>query len=384
MSDGRYLVRGGEVVTPSGVARSSVLIEGGRFARIAEVLDADAEVIDASGRFVLPGLIDLHVQGAGGSDVLTDSPDAVRNVCRALARFGTTAFLATTCVLTTREEQSHIRRIVEAATRPQDGAALLGIHLEGPFISLEKRGMIQPAHICEPDWSRYQRIKEICGGWLKMMTIAPERPGALEIIRDLAASGIVPALGHTNATYEETLRGSRAGLCHVTHVANAMRSFHHRQPGALGAVLMQDCFTMQIITDGVHLHPAVVGWMICMKGPSRFAIITDGMAATGMPDGQYVYGGVEYEVQNGAARYEDGTLIGTACTQIELVRRAREFTRLGLPEVVHMASLYPARILGLEARKGSIEEGKDADLVICDRELNVETVFAAGKIVRSD
>jgi len=382
----RCVIEGGEVLTPAGFERVSVVVSGARIGKVGRITRADmegAEIIDAGGRLVLPGLVELHVQGAGGSDLLCEDPEAVLKVARSLASFGTTAFLATTAIDTTREDQPHIRRIVEADPTAPGAAELLGIHLEGPFISLEKRGMIQPRWICEVNRGFYQRVKDICGGRLRMMTIAPELPGALELIRDMRRCGIVPSLGHTNATYEETARGIEAGICHVTHVANAMRSFHHREPGALGAVLMRDSLDIQLITDGVHLHPDVVEWLVRMKGPERFAIITDGMAAMGMPPGLYRYGSVEYRVENGTARYADGTLIGSACTQLELVRRAQRFTGLPLAEVVRMASLYPARFAGVEGRKGSIEKGKDADLLICSPELELEAVLVRGELLRA-
>ncbi len=382
--DTRYLISGGEVVTPTGIKRAAIQVEDGRLARIGPVprsATQGAQTIDATGRLVLPGLIDLHVQGAGGADLLDEDPDAVRHVRSSLAAFGTTAFLATTTIDTTAPEQTHIQRIEDSPGRRPGCATLLGIHLEGPFINPEKRGMIQPKHIHDASPGYYHWVTGVCGGKLRMMTIAPEVPGALDIIRDLKRCGVVASLGHTDATYEETLRGIEAGLSHVTHVGNAMRSMHHREPGALGAVLMSDRLTAQIITDGVHLHPDFVAWLIRLKGPERFAIITDGISAMGLPPGRYRYGELEYTVQDGAARYGDGTLIGTALTQIELVSRAMEFAGLPLHEAVNMASLYPARIAGVSDRKGSIEQGKDADLLICDQGLGIETVLVEGEKV---
>ncbi len=380
--ENKYLIQAARIVTPSGIISGSILVTDGRLARVGQVQDAEAEgaqVIDATGRFILPGLIDLHVQGAGGGGLLERDPQTIERVCRSLASFGTTAFLATTVVDTTTQDQRHIRRIAEGIERRTEGARILGIHLEGPFISIEKRGMIQEDHIHEPSMDYYERVKEVCGGHLRMMTIAPELPGAIEIIKELVDSDIIASLGHTNATYAETLQGIEAGLSHVTHVGNAMRSLHHREPGAFGAVLISDALTMQIIADGIHLHPDVVAWLIRLKGPSRFVIITDGIPAMGMPPGQYDYGGLAYTVENGAARYLDGTLIGTAHTQLELVRLAMDLADLSLHEAINMASLYPARIAGVDESKGSIEEGKDADLVICDNKLSVETVLIGGE-----
>ena len=381
----RYLIRGGDIVTPSGIRKGAVLIENGVLKRVGRVARSEArraETIEATGRFVLPGLIDLHVQGAGGSDLPDHDPQAVRKICRSLAAYGTTAFLATTVIDTTARAQPHIRRIVRSIERRPPGARILGIHLEGPFISPDKKGMIQDRFIRPPSRDYYERVRKLCAGHLRMMTIAPELPGALDLIADLAGDGTIASLGHTNATYEETVAGIQAGLSHVTHVGNAMRSLHHREPGALGAVLMSDSLTMQLIADGVHLHPEFVAWLIRLKGPSRFALITDGLGAMGLPPGRYRYGSLDYVVENGTARYVDGTLIGTALTQLQLVRRARDFAALPLHEAVNMASLYPARILGAADRKGSLEAGKDGDLLVCDRELNVETVFVDGE--RSD
>jgi len=381
------LIHDGRVVTPTGIREGSVLVRDGRIARVGKVGKAEAaraQCVDATGRLVLPGLIDVHIQGAGGSDLLQDDPDAVHNMRCCIAAFGTTSFLATTAIDVTQREQPHIRRIVDSIENDRDGARILGIHLEGPFISREKKGMIQERFICAADRARHEEIKKDCGGYLRMMTIAPEIPGALELIRDTAACGIVAALGHTNATYEETLRGIEAGLTHVTHTMNAMRSFHHREPGALGAVLMTDALTMQIICDGVHLHPAVVAWLVRLKGPSRCAIITDGITAVGLPEGRYEYAGLSYTVRDGTAWYENGTLIGTAMTQLQMVRRACRFTGLPVEQVVPMASLFPARILGIADRKGSIEAGKDADLVVCDDELAPVAVFVEGRPVPPD
>jgi len=380
----KHLIRGGDIVTPAGVRRGDVLIESGKLARVGKITRTEsrgAQVLDATGRLVLPGMIDVHVQGAGGSDFLEGTPKAVRAVCRNLARFGTTALLATTAIDTTAPDQPHIRAIAEVMSGPAPGARILGIHLEGPFINLVKKGMIQPRFIRAPDGQYLDFIQKTCAGGLRMMTIAPELPGALDLVRALTERGVIASLGHTDATYEEALRGIEAGISHVTHTANAMRSIHHRDPGALGAALMSDSLTMQVITDGIHLHPAFLRWIVAMKGPARFALITDGISAVGLPPGRYSYGGLEFTIDNGAARYIDGTLIGTALTQPQLVRRLMNFTDMPLHEAVNMASLYPARILGVDDRKGSLETGKDADVVICDHDLNVGTVIAEGETV---
>jgi N-acetylglucosamine-6-phosphate deacetylase len=367
------------------MAEASLLVREGRLSAIgqnlAQKLPPGTRRIDARGCTVLPGLIDLHVQGAGGSDLLDEDPDAVRTVARRLASLGTTAFLATTVVDTRREDQPHLERIARHAAGEPDGARILGVHLEGPFINTAKKGMIAERYIGAADVQWLHRIQDYCGGRLAMMTVAPELPGALEIIDALVADGIIPALGHTNATLEEAERGFRQGIRHVTHVTNAMRSFHHRQPGALGAVLMNEGLTMQIITDGVHLHPRVIRWLIQLKGASHFAVITDGIRALGLPPGEYEWTDESrFTVgENGAARYQDETLIGTALPQLRLCRRLRRLADIELTEAIRMASLYPARMLGISDRKGSIEEGKDADLVVCEEDLSPRQVFVEGR-----
>ncbi|MDP6439971.1 MAG: N-acetylglucosamine-6-phosphate deacetylase, partial [Candidatus Brocadiia bacterium] len=323
MTDG-LLVQGGQIVTPAGVVEGDLLVEDGKISMVGRVpreAARGARSVEAAGRLVLPGLVDVHVQGAGGCDILSDDPDDVTRVRRNLASFGTTSFLATTAIDVTTEDQPHVRHVLREAAAPRRGARLLGIHLEGPFVCIEKRGMIEERFICPPDGDRYRWVKGLCGGRLRMMTIAPELPGALEIIADLAASGIVASLGHTNATYEEAVRGIEAGVSHVTHIGNAMRSLHHREPGAFGAALMSEGLSAQIIADGIHLHPQMMSWIIRLKGPENCAIITDGIGAMGMPDATYNYGGLAYTVNDGAARYLDGTLIGTAITQLQTVQR---------------------------------------------------------------
>lgn len=388
MPDRTFVLEGGRVLCPAGFMEdASLLVENGRLSGVGEIPPEDippgARRIDVSGRTVLPGLIDVHVQGAGGSDLLDDDPGAVRTVARRLATLGTTAFLATTVVDTRREDQPHLERIARHAAGRPDGARILGVHLEGPFINTAKKGMIAESYIGPAGVEWLHRIEDFCGGMLAMMTVAPEVPGALEIIDELVAEGIIPALGHTNATLEEAERGFRHGIHHVTHVTNAMRSFHHREPGALGAVLMNEGLTMQIITDGVHLHPRVIRWLIRLKGAPRFALITDGIRALGLPPGEYEWTGESrFRVgRDGAARYHDGTLIGTALSQLQLCRRAMRLAGLDLPEAIRMASLYPARILGVSDRKGSIQEDKDADLLVCDDDLSPRQVFVEGREV---
>jgi N-acetylglucosamine-6-phosphate deacetylase len=214
-----------------------------------------------------------------------------------------------------------------------------------------------------------------------MMTIAPEPPGNLKLIRSLVEANTIASFGHSNATYEQTLDGFEAGLSHVTHTFNAMPSLHHRSPGPLAAIFQSENITAQLITDGIHIHPAVLKLSVELLGPKRTIPITDGMQAIGLGDGKFIYNGVEYESKDGAARYKDGTLIGTALGLSQMLQKFISFTGCPATDAIKTVTENPAKLLGLEDRKGTIAVGKDADLVLLDSDLSVRTTIVAGKIV---
>ncbi len=359
----------------------TILVEDGVIRQIGDVeAGAGRDVLDAGGRIVAPGFIDVHIQGAGGADVLDGKREGLEAISRACARFGVTSFLATT-VYNANGDNKHLVLAADCAGRDLGGANLIGIHLEGPFISESKKGMIQPGCICPASLEVLDKILDITAGKLAMMTIAPEVEGGLEIIRRLADSSIVASFAHSEANYEQTVAGIAAGISHVTHLFNAMSGIHHRLPGPLVAIFENENVTAQLIADGVHIHPSVLKFAFEILGPERVILITDGMQAMGLPDGQYVYNGVKYESKNGAARYKDGTLIGTALGLSELVKRFIGFTGCGLDIAVKMVTENPAKVLGLVERKGSIAVGKDADLVLLGDDLSVQTTIVGGKIV---
>lgn len=358
-----------------------VLIENGIIARIGKIEAADGydNILDAQERILAPGLIDVHIQGAGGADVLDATAEALQAISQACARFGVTAFLATT-VYKPGKANEHLALAAENVGNDLGGAALLGIHLEGPFISAEKRGMIQPDCLCPPSKQVLDEIMDITKGRLAIMTIAPELPGSPAMIRRLVDSNVVASFGHSNATYEQTLEGFDAGISHVTHLFNAMPSIHHRQPGPLAAIFETERVTAQVIPDGVHIQPPVLRLAFKALGPQRTIPITDGMQAIGLPDGKYVYNGIDYESKDGAARYADGTLIGTALGLSQLLDRFIKFANCPLNVAIKMASENPAKLLSIEDKKGSVAVGKDADLVLLDPDRSVYATIAAGKI----
>jgi N-acetylglucosamine-6-phosphate deacetylase len=335
-------------------------------------------VIDASGRIVSPGLIDVHIQGAGGADILDGTEEAVKTISKTLARLGTTSYLGTTVVKPSTNNK-HLKAARELVNKNIDGATLLGFHIEGPFINPEKKGGLAEDGIYPSSKEKMYEILEITGNHLRMMTIAPELPGNLDIIRELVKNNVVAAFAHSTASYEETLTGFEAGINHVTHIFNAMNGLHHRNPGPITAIFENKTVSAQIISDGHHLHPTIVKLVYNNIGPERCICITDGIQAMGLPEGRFFYNEREYETKSGAARYLDGTLIGSAMSLLEIVLKFKEFTGCSLKEAIDSASLNPARLLKLN--KGSLEKGKDADLIILNEDYSVFAAIVNGKIV---
>jgi len=379
----RYLISGGRIITPfEELENHEILLGEGKILRIsARSVSQDYDTrVDASGKTVVPGFIDVHVQGAGGADVLDGTPEALDSISRTCACFGVTGFLATT-VYRPEGDNAHLRVAARGCGREQRGAEILGIHLEGPFIAKGKRGMIQEDCLGEVGDATFGRIEELTENHLRMMTIAPELPGALALIRRLPASGVVPSFGHSTADYEQTKAGIRAGIRHVTHLFNAMMPMHHRDPGPLPALLESPEVSAQVIPDGVHIHPAVLRMAVQRLTGRRLVLISDGMQAMGLPEGRYLYNGLRYESKNGTARYLDGTLIGTSLGISELIARCITHTGCSLMHALRAASYNPACVLGLQSRKGSLEQGKDADLVLLGPDLRIDMTFRAGRCV---
>jgi len=361
---------------------TSILIENGTISQIGQIDSSAAgdNMLDAHGRIIAPGFIDIHIQGAGGADILDATIEGLKAISRTCARFGTTSFLATT-VFKPNQDNRHLVVAAQHAGQDLGGANLLGIHLEGPFISPKKRGMVRPDCLCPPSLRMFEEIQDVTASQLKMMTIAPELPGNLPIIQRLVDSNIIASFGHSNATYEQTINGFKAGISHVTHLFNVMPTLHHRSPGPLLAIFQTKHVTAQLITDGVHIHPSVLRFAFEILGPNRIIPITDGMQAIGLADGKYLYNGVEYESKNGTARYRDGTLIGTTLGLSQLLEKLITFTDCPVDVAIKTVTENPARLLGLEDTKGTITPGKDADLVLLDHDRSVHTTIVGGKIV---
>lgn len=366
---------------PADKQTTSILIEDGIISKIGRLNSiTESNTLDAEGRIIAPGFIDVHIQGAGGADILDATTEALQTVSQTCARLGTTSFLATT-VYKPNQENKHLKLAAEQAGNNLGGANLLGIHLEGPFISPEKKAMVPSECICPPSVQVLDKILGMTGSNLKMMTIAPELQGNTEIIQKLVKSNIIASFGHSNATYEETLNGFKAGISHVTHLFNAMPPIHHRSPGPLLAIFETKDITAQLIADGAHIHPRVLKFAFETIGSNRIITITDGMRALGLPDGKYIYNNVEYETKEGIAKNKNGILIGTALSLNQLLHKFSTLTGCPFDTAVKTATENPAKLLGIEHKKGTIGEGKDADLVLLNHDFSVHTTIVAGNIV---
>lgn len=387
----RTVIRGGRLLTPAGIVDDgAVVIDGGRilFAGPASAWrgnDAGAVLVDARGGWIVPGFIDLHVHGGGGGDTMDATFDALCAVARCHAQYGTTAFLATTVTAPHDRLLEVAAAVREAVGRWTGGAQVLGLHLEGPYVSPKRAGAQNTAHMRPPAPEELEELFAAAGGTWRLVTLAPELPGAVDAIRWLAERGVVVSIGHSDATYEEAAAGIAAGARHATHLFNAMRVLHHREPGVVGAALAHAEVTVELIADGEHVHPAALALAVACKGPQRTALVTDCMRARGLPDGVYKLGDLDVLVQGGKARLaaSPDTIAGSLLTMGEAVRFLVRTVGVPLPEAVTMASATPARIIGVADRKGSLEPGKDGDVVVLDDDLRVQATVVAGRIVYS-
>jgi len=337
----------------------------------------------ATGMTVVPGFVDLHIHGAGGHDVMEADARSLDRIASTVARHGTTSMLATTVtapVEATCESLEEIGRYIrsrEGEATSRLTAEILGVHLEGPFISSARRGVHPPAAILPPSIEILQKFVKASDGLVKILTLAPELPGALEVIEFAVAAGLVVGMGHTDADYDQARAAIQAGARHVVHTYNAMRPFTHRDPGILGAIMTDPEVTAEIIADGVHVAVAAIQVLIGAKGFDSIVLVSDGIAATGMPDGSYRLGNFEVNVRGGVARNAEGKLAGSTLTLDRAIRNAVAYG-VPLPEAVRMATVLPARRLGLAGKKGVIAPGADADIVALTPDLRVAAVMTRG------
>lgn len=338
----------------------------------------DGNIVDAQGGYITPGFIDIHIHGSNGSDVMDAKTSSLENISNFLAGNGTTSWLATTMTVSPVQIRNAMKTVADyMEDKDKKGAQILGIHMEGPFLSPLAKGAHDENHIVPPTREIYSRITEGIPDIVRLITMAPETEGALEFAKYLQERNITASIGHTRATYDQCSDALNCGMTHVCHFYNAMSGLNHREPGAVGAILENDDATIELIADLIHLHPAAIRLAVKVKGRDRTVLITDAMAATGLEEGEYELGGLPVFVKNGEARQADGTLAGSTLTQD---RALTNMIKIGIPseDVIAMLTETPARQIGAASFKGKLEKGFDADINILDNEYRVKTTYIKG------
>lgn len=380
-----YLING-KIVLEHGILAEHILVmEDGKISQIVyqeDIKDSTLqahEVIDLEGGFLCPGWIDIHCHGAVGADVMDANVEGTLQIARFKASQGVTGWVPTGITNPFPAIERAVMALAEADRQNTDGAKILGFHMEGPFINPKRKGAHQEEMIVPADAAWTQRLMAKVPGRL-IVTIAPEMPGALEFIRVMREQGGIIAIGHSNATYAEAEAAYQAGASHGVHTFNGMRELHHREPGIIGAI-MDLPLVAEVIMDGIHLHPAIVRILSKLKLPQEIVLITDAMRAAGLADGEYDLGGLMVQKKGKEARLADGTLAGSTLTMQEAVQNAINLVGLSIVDCMKMASLNPAKLLGIADRKGSIEVGKDADVVWLTPDLRVRGTWVAGRML---
>ncbi len=380
-------ITAGTLFTPlQQVGSPVVIIEEGRIVsagpREQLEIPANARNLDFPDLVLAPGFVDVHIHGGSGHDVMEPDASALAAIEAGMAAHGVTSYLPTT--VTAPEDRilralEHLGKAISKNERTAKRSRPIGIHLEGPFISHAKRGVHPPENLVSPSRKIFDRYWQASAGAIRMMTIAPELPGALETIREARKLGVHSSIGHSDATYKQALEGIAAGADHATHTFNAMRALDHREPGILGAVLSDDRISADIIADGVHTDPSIVRLFLKAKGPERAIQITDAISATGMPDGKYMLGSFEVEVRGDRCEYQ-GKLAGSVLTLDRAVRNVMGFAGWELQQSIRLATLNPARLVGMEGKIGTIAPGCNADLVLLTPRGKVVKTIVGGEI----
>ena len=342
-----------------------------------EKYNEEIQIIDAKGKYVSPGFIDIHIHGSGGYDTMDATPQALRIIGTTIAANGVTAYLPTTMTMDTDSVYKALDAVRKAMKVETEGARILGVHLEGPFINEKYKGAQKEDNIIKPDYDIIKDYLDI----IKIITLAPEKDENHTFIKKVKHnSKITLSVGHSDASYDETLKAIEDGITHATHAFNAMTPLNHRKPGIVGAIFTSD-ITCELIADLVHIHPAIFNILINVVHKDKMVLITDSMRAGCMRAGNYDLGGQKVIVKDGAAKLQDGTLAGSVLTLNKAVLNMLRNSDLEIYEVVAMATLNPAKVINMDNKKGNLEIGCDADIVIFDDNIDVSTTIVEGKIV---
>jgi len=371
----------GRLLTPQGLRPNpGLMIRDGRITAIGAACPDGADRLDARDLLVAPGFIDTHIHGGKHADTMDGTPEALREIARHLAEHGVTSWLPTTVACAPEALDRILKAVEQVRQEGSDGAEVLGAHLESNFLSPKYKGAQPPEYLRPIGDPELGAVLMKHAGTIRLMTLAPELEGAEAFVRDLVARGVVVSVGHTDATYDQVMSAVDAGSTRVTHLCNAQRGFHHREPGVLGAGLVSDRLYTEIIADLEHVHPAGLTIAYRCKGPERLMLVSDAVRGSGLEPGRYELGGHPTLIDGKVARLENGTIAGSVITLERAVRNMVQAAGVPLESALRMASEAPARSLGL-SNKGRIEPGLDADLVLLTDALDVRVTVVSGRVV---
>lgn len=367
-------------VAGKGLVKTDIAFEDGKIVAIGK-LDNVEPIFDTDG-VVLPGFIDEHIHGAGGADAMDGTEEALQTISEYVAKEGTTGFLATTMTQSPENIGKALKNVKTVREKGEyKGAEVLGVHLEGPFISPKHVGAQPLEYVAKPAPETFDKYNEISGGNIKVVTLAPEVEGGLDLVKHLAKIGVVASIGHTGAKFSDVEAAVAAGATNVTHTYNAQTPLHHREAGVVGAAMLIDELNCEMICDTIHVSVPAIKIFVKNKPHDKFTLITDAMRAKGMPDGLSELGGQQVFVKNGEARLSDGTLAGSVLKMNVAVKNLVEKVGVSFTDAVDFASANPAKNLGLYDERGSIEVGKRADFAVMDKDYNILYTVIGGKVV---
>lgn len=344
-------------------------------------LPPHAYILDARGHIVSPGFIDIHTHGGGGYDASDATVEAISRIACTHNKFGTTSMLISICPDSMKTMCRQIEAVREyMQINPKTGARIIGIHMEGPFLNPERSGALNKRFFRQPSEEDLLRLVKVSGQTIRMMTIAPELKDSVKVIKTADSLGIKMAVGHSDASYQDMICAINAGINHTTHAFNALRETHHRDPGVMGTVLINEEVTIEIIADNHHVHPAVLTLALMVKGTSKITLVTDSLKITGLKGKQFYHAGKLVRVVDGLAKLADWTIAGSIITMNVAVRNILDTKRVPLTDAIKMATLNPSRVLGINDRKGKLLPGMDADIIIFDDNLDVKLSMVEGEI----
>lgn len=380
----RFMLRGARLVDATAdLASGAVTVVDGKLEALTEgahSVESDIATFDVDGMILTPGFLDIHTHGGGGFNLHTSDPAEIDAFAHWAPSTGLTSFLIAVVGVPDGLPIPQLEAAVVACERVGTDAQPVGIYLEGPYINLARRGAHLASWLRLPDLDETNALLELSSSHLRLITIAPELPGAAAVIRRLVAAGVTVSIGHTDATFEQTLEAFELGITHVTHCCNAMRPLLHREPGPLGAIALSPHVTGELIVDGVHVHPAMVTVVNRTLGAERTIVITDAQAGAGKEGATFEFAGQPAHVERGAARLADGTITGSVLTMDQALRNTLRMMPVSLSEAVSMLTLNPARSIHVDDRKGRLHPGYDADLLLFSPDLTLQATFCRGQL----